>query len=297
MIPDNIIKRINKHTGYLKGVTIEQALVSDENINFIMERVLERLKGKVSVDTIKSHLNPALIRDAIVKRIELWDPILNDLNVIDRVNRNIIDTYSSIIEEDPHWDPIMQGYQYAKWGYDISSIKNGWKPGDLIFNNIINRKSPYWKPVNINMVWDKKQEIELPDSATFSNVGAALYPRKNKFFSGTGIIEGELPGPNYTGNIKVKDAYEQTTPGFKYYSKSYDYKKSKVYPAWNPGLSYNHLNSNYPEGRRGPCGSDDKMQMRRLVSTVPELKWRPSYRWDRYNDVPVDRFYYKYWNI
>jgi hypothetical protein len=125
-----------------------------------------------------------------------------------------------------------------------------------------------------------------------------MYPeRKDRYFSGTGVVEGRLPDdPLYDGKLLIKDAYTATVPGFKYYSKSYGFTKSKVYPSWMPGLSYNHNNSHYGEGREG-CGNDDKIRPRRLVSTAHELKEKPHYDWTKYNYVPPDKFFFKYWNV
>jgi len=282
LIPDSLLKYINLTSGNISPFSpyksIEQILYSKENLEFIIKQVKFELAGLpgLNYDSINKILTVDFLRDMIIKgdrfkidpRAKYPDPINNDAYKIHNSNKKEIDQLTFILsQEDPHYNPITGETENADWGFDVSSYKNGWKPEDQFLNNPINKGSAYWKPMQISM-----------------HIGDDF----------TGLSYGRFPGNKEyePDKLKTVSAYEKTVPGFRYFSKAYDYTTSKFYPPSN-FLSSNQKLARMSEGYE-ECGTGNRRKYDRRVSTAPELKNYPHYSWRRYNKIPPD-FYFPMW--
>lgn len=284
-IPKDLLKYISLTSGNISPdspyASVDLMVHSNENIKYIISEVSEIVYGLPGVpqDKLDKVLTVDFIRDIMrnSKRKLIdpptlhTDPRQNDVYKINKANTYLIHQLAFILsQQDSHYDPETCKYDY-KWGYDVSSYKDGWKPGDIIFNNPINRSNQYYNPIQIQMNWGQKF---------------------------TGLSYGKWPGDREyePGDLRLYSAYDQTLPGYKYYSKAYDYQTSKVYPPSNYLSNDRRLYAKRDQGYDG-CGNEDSRVYNRKLSTIPELQRKPHYTWERYNYIHPRVFFPKFGTI
>jgi len=261
MIPESIRSKISLTSGNLIKDKILLTITSDDNVNFIINAIMQRLPTDTRglMYDAKQILTKDYVRDVIWKQTKSYylDPNMTHIQIINKTNTFVVDMLANLLsEEDPHWNPDLEEYEYADWGFDISSIKNGWRPQDLIYNNTPNRKIPYWKQYSAEVIY--------PGSNTYDFIGLKVGDKK-------------------------MDVTKQNVSDFRYWNKGYEFTRSKYYPPWNH-LSYDHKDIRSPEGLR-ECGNADRRKVYRPVHHVPDLS---ANRWNYYNYSPPDKYFLPY---
>lgn len=151
-VPPQIPPQKKIQTAAQFDAVLINALTTDENVNFIIDAIKQKIDKRPGLlyDPNKI-LDKKYIINKIMKNIRRPTPWKNTpytpLEIANIINTDVINTSVTLLNtEDPHWNPNLGRYEYSDRGFDISSIKNGWRPQDFIYNSAPNRALMYKKP-------------------------------------------------------------------------------------------------------------------------------------------------------